>query len=298
MSLSIKLIVKSKDLAYNEGMKKIICIMMLLCSQAYGSQFLTLISDIDDTVKMTALKASKKYFTWYGPGSVPFYGISDLYTYFLCHDVIQKKVCVDSRANDQTFRGMIYVTGAPPGVHRLGLHFLNKHNFPSHKNVVYKPKLRLSTYEYKKKVISDIISIYPNKPYILLGDNGEYDSKAYRDVKKRLPSQVKDIFIHYVYPTKGEHHKIEDGQIAYLTAVDLGIHFLNKGLIDEGDLEKIIHGSLLNLNNKMTYVLRDWMVCKDFFRKNYFPTLNGKNNRLNPIVEQFKKKLLAHERCQ
>jgi len=279
-------------------MKKILLFILAFCSQAYASQFLSIISDVDDTIKMTALKASKNHTLRYGPGSAPFYGLSDLYTYFLCHGVPQKNVCVSARGNDETLRGMIYVTAAPPLVHRLALRFLKKNSFPSRKNLVHKPKLRLSTYEYKKKVISDIVSYYPNKPYILIGDNGEYDSKAYRDIKERFPKQIQGIFIHYVYPTNGTHHKIEDGQLPYLTVVDLAIHFLNQSFISVQDFEVLLANSLKDLNRNNTHVVRDWMSCRDFFKKNYFPEISQRYKALDSEISVFKDKLLAHHRCQ
>ncbi len=282
-------------------MKKIIIVLAFFLTQnLYANQFLTMISDIDDTVKMTALKANKKDTLWYAPGSTPFYGISDLYVYFLCHKTPQKGKCIQDRAQKGTFKSIIYVTGAPPGVHRLGLAFLDKNSYPLPNNVVHKPKLRMSTYEYKKKVISDIVSMYPNKAHILLGDNGEYDPKAYSDVKKAFPKNVKEIFIHYVYKTEGDHHKIESGQIPYLTAVDLGIHFLNNGWIGNDDFEKILDGSIEDLGRKLTHVTRRWMSCKDFFQKNYFPKINirDKAKKFEQKLWVFRTSLQAHQNCR
>jgi phosphatidate phosphatase APP1 len=55
-----------------------------------------------------------------------------------------------------------------------------------------------STEEFKKLVIKSIISSYPHREFILIGDSGEHDPEVYGWAAGAYPDQVKEIYIRNV----------------------------------------------------------------------------------------------------
>jgi hypothetical protein len=51
------------------------------------------------------------------------------------------------------------------------------------------------TYEQKLAQISEIMSRFPERRFILIGDSGEKDPEVYREIKQRFPAQVQEIMI-------------------------------------------------------------------------------------------------------
>ncbi len=53
----------------------------------------------------------------------------------------------------------------------------------------------LVTYEQKIEQITEIISKFPERRFILVGDSGERDPEVYREIFKRFPDQIEEIII-------------------------------------------------------------------------------------------------------
>jgi hypothetical protein len=51
------------------------------------------------------------------------------------------------------------------------------------------------TQEYKVKTIAQIIERFPEKSFILVGDSGEQDPQVYREIKKRFPNRDITIYL-------------------------------------------------------------------------------------------------------
>lgn len=50
----------------------------------------------------------------------------------------------------------------------------------------------------KKRVLYKILSDFPNKQFVCIGDSGEHDFEAYVDLAAKYPGQIKAIYIRYV----------------------------------------------------------------------------------------------------
>jgi phosphatidate phosphatase APP1 len=55
-----------------------------------------------------------------------------------------------------------------------------------------------STEEFKKQVIKDIITSYPHRQFILIGDSGEHDPEVYGWAAAVYPDQTSEIYIRNV----------------------------------------------------------------------------------------------------
>lgn len=97
-----------------------------------------------------------------------------------------------------------YVTSSPLKLYGFTLEFFEKHNIPLGpflmRNIVmqqfklHKPPKK----EHKIKHISRILTLYPDLPFILIGDNGELDAEIYLEIVKQFPAQVQTIYVHEV----------------------------------------------------------------------------------------------------
>ena len=260
-------------------MKKLL-FFLLICTNAWSTQTI-LISDIDDTIKITAVKEPR--IAGYALRDEEFSGMSNLYSFFLCDEKIP---CLD--------KNVIYVTGAPGKVSVLGAKFLKKNKFPNQENILWRDT-KQSTLDFKKQIIEKfIVGNLKSFKYILVGDNGEFDPQVYQYIKNKFPERVLGTFIHSIYLPKGQERKLFEGQLAYLTSVDLAVHFYNMGQIAGDKLQKLIDMGLLEVRKKENNVLKSWFACKYFQHMNFFPQIKGNSASL----EGFKRELFASKKCQ
>ena len=270
-------------------MKKLL-LFLLICGNVFGAQ-LVLISDIDDTIKITGVKDPKMMMA-YGMRDEEFFGLDSLYNFFLCHQ--GPKDCLETGGRGVFDKNLIYVTGQPGPLHKLGEKFLRKNNFPMAPNILWKDS-KQSTLDFKKEIIEKYIKMSsPNNKYILVGDNGEYDAQVYQYITGKYGDRVLASFIHMLYLPAGEKHQLLPGQIAYLTSVDLAVHFFNMKEIDGDSLQKIIDAGNKEILNKDNNLLKPWFACKYFKFKNWFPEIQGHSASL----QMFKKALFESKKCQ
>jgi len=158
---------------------------------------LSIISDIDDTIKVTEIPSGTKTVlnnTFFKPfAATP--NMLEMYRSF----------------SDET--SFHYVSGGPWQLHSGLTDFMFKESvgFPNGslhmKNVrtnlteseSYQDFIKLiagrATVEQKFQQIAQIFSHFPQREFILIGDSGEHDPEIFNTIKKRFPKQVKEIRI-------------------------------------------------------------------------------------------------------
>ena len=81
----------------------------------------------------------------------------------------------------------------------------------------YKDILKLieggATIEQKLKQISQIISHFPDRHFILIGDSGEHDPEVFAKIKQKFPQQIKEIRIRDILNDKKCHPERLKGMI-------------------------------------------------------------------------------------
>ena len=158
---------------------------------------LSVISDIDDTIKISELPAGSRiaarnaFFKEYAAAP----GMTDLYKQW-------------------THAAIHYVSGTPKQFYRPLSEFLlsDEAGFPQgtfHLRDVRKNLLSLTTWRDLENIISDenvtynhkleqftgIIQHFPGRQFILVGDSGQHDPEIFREIDDQFPGQVQEMII-------------------------------------------------------------------------------------------------------
>ncbi|MGH9237097.1 MAG: phosphatidate phosphatase App1 family protein [Vicinamibacterales bacterium] len=155
----------------------------------------SVISDIDDTIKITEVPAGKRV----------------LARNTFCRDFA---AAPELAARYAGLKGAAvhYVSGGPWQLYRPLAAFIADNNFPEgsfHMRVVGGSVLRASrsledlgnfvsadgTFNHKVVQISRIMRRFPRRTFILIGDSGERDPEVYSMIRSRFPAQVSEIVI-------------------------------------------------------------------------------------------------------
>lgn len=275
---------------------------------------LLLISDIDDTIKVTGL-LSKRATAYYGARTgYPFAGLPELYRFFACNqytDGPEKEKCLKYRSWTRTDdRLTAYVTGAPGKAQMLGNYFLARNHFPIGP-VEGRVDMNTTTLKFKVSKIKEIIEAFPDYQIILVGDNGEADVLVYEEIQKQYRTRIQNTYIHYAYDKNLNTHAklLTSGQTPYLGGFDLAIHFFNEGYISREDL-KIVLKSVLTILENRNNIFNEHMIaprffgpaCKAFMKdKSMWPKIKtdllGRNLKIKKLVYSIKKKINRLEYC-
>jgi phosphatidate phosphatase APP1 len=159
----------------------------------------SLISDIDDTIKITEVPAGQDT-VLKNTFCLDFRAVPEpdiLKQYKLGDDIPVHYV---SGGPEQLF-GPLYdfliidPGGFPEGTFHLKF-FPKDGSIESLKNLVGTLSDSLdATYDHKLLMITTLMDKFPNRHFILVGDSGEIDPEVYNEIKKTRPSQVKEIVI-------------------------------------------------------------------------------------------------------
>lgn len=170
--------------------------------EAHG---LSLISDIDDTIKVTNIPAGHEVVmenTFYRPFvAVP--GMAERYR---------------GLGEETAFH---YVSGGPWQLYRPLAEFIAAAGYPEgsfHMKNVRKNLLTPgswqdlgklaggdATTEQKLSQISAIIGHFPERRFILVGDSGEHDPEVYREIRNRFPRQIEAVWIRDLVNDRERH---------------------------------------------------------------------------------------------
>lgn len=198
---------------------------------------LAVVTDIDDTIqrsdvtsKLTMIKNMlfKDYMT---QERIP--GVTELYQ------------AIDNR-NDGIINGdVFYVTGSPLSLSDRIENFIEYNKFP--KGSIDMKNIGIGSghdsltdqVAYKLSKIRPIFYTYPNKKFILFGDNGEKDPEIYTQISQEFPGRVISIFINNI--TKDTNKTAARYKSVVLTnnAGESAAELLKKGLITNEDLANV-----------------------------------------------------------
>ena len=161
-----------------------------------GPRGLSLVSDIDDTIKVTEVPGDKDV----------------VLRNTFCHDFIAANGMSEKyRSFSET--AFHYVSGGPWQLYQPLSDFLSAQGFPAgtfHFN--YFPKNFLAedtrehlkdslcgslgrTYSHKVEQITRLMQRFPEREFILVGDSGELDVEVYRRIRELFGARVREIWI-------------------------------------------------------------------------------------------------------
>lgn len=165
-----------------------------LCLPASG---LSIISDIDDTIKHSHVRDRKELLT----------------NTFL--RTFQPIPTIAQQYQNWAGQGAVfhYVSSSPWQLHDPLVDFIAKEGFPEGSLHLRSFSLRnsrlLSPFvfrpENKARSIRTLLHQFPNRRFVLIGDSGERDPEIYGEAARRFPSQVQRIFIRDI-TGQGQQH--------------------------------------------------------------------------------------------
>lgn len=138
-----------------------------------------IISDIDDTIKMTDILGAKSkilFNTFFKPQA--FAGMSELYQGFNQEETI-----------------IHYVSGSPKIIRKKVTKFLVKNNFPQNENLTLRDSVFDHAYDFKYNSIKKILDLVKPDKVILIGDDTEFDPDVYHQIALDHPELVRGIYI-------------------------------------------------------------------------------------------------------
>ncbi|MBC7713575.1 MAG: DUF2183 domain-containing protein [Rhizobacter sp.] len=194
--------------------------LMMISVQSLQAKTL-IVSDVDDTIKMTDVLGKKIDVVLHGIfKETAFAGMSELY------QVLAKE--------DTT---IYYVSGSPKIIKFRVSDFLEDNKFPQRKNMVLKNKTSDDTYSFKVSAIRELINkIHPDK-MILIGDDTEHDSEVYTTISQENPGIVNGIYIRAVQNKTVVHQN-------FFSAVEIAGSELLKGNLTDKDFTSVSNGFL------------------------------------------------------
>lgn len=181
------------------------------------------ISDIDDTIKMTGVLNNRIHVGFNGLFSKrAFAGMSELY-----HEYHAKGF------------GIYYVSGSPQMIDCRIADFLVEKDFPQGDQRFLKDKISSDTYKFKMESIRNVIAKENPTSLILIGDDTEHDPDVYNDISKEYPGLVEAIYIRAVQDAK---LPINTKMKNFFSSVEIAANEIIRGDLDFKGLENVTTG--------------------------------------------------------
>jgi phosphatidate phosphatase APP1 len=155
------------------------------------------ISDIDDTILHTGVASTLKWrvltntFFKRVEKRSPLEGAAAFY----------HKLHKGTTGNDAN--PIFYVSHSPWNLYCYLDYFLTKNNFPKGPILLRNlpnpfKKKGIEEKPQKQKEIIDLLKMYPDLPFILIGDSGEHDAGIYIEIAEAFPNRIKAIYLRSV----------------------------------------------------------------------------------------------------
>ena len=190
--------------------------------EAVGSVFIppaasrfVVVSDIDDTVMHTGV-ANKLAMLWRlfvarADSRVAFPGVAAFY-----------RALHDGVGGDEA-NPVLYVSRAPWGTYDMLTAFFRAHAIPVGPEMFLRewglswrhPWPRRAE-DHKREVIANMMRVYEELPFVLIGDSGQHDPEVYADIVRENPGRIAAVYIRDV--ANGAKRKVQVAAIASAVA--------------------------------------------------------------------------------
>jgi phosphatidate phosphatase APP1 len=156
-----------------------------------------IISDLDDTVIQTGVSSTLKWrlivnsFFKHSSQRIPLEGADEFYQ------------LLAEGADGERENPFFYLSNSPWNLYEYLDSFLDQYDFPKGslllRDIGISNKKKPSFLEENKFVrISQILSMYPKRSFILIGDAADIDAEIYTEVARQFPEQVAAIYIRVI----------------------------------------------------------------------------------------------------
>jgi hypothetical protein len=218
-----------------------LCVSLFVSTQVFAEKVL-LISDIDDTIKVSHVLSTAGKLSRAADVTTPFRGMSELY----------QKIVKENKASIK----VVYLSNAPEqiaGIPALKIShqtFLNFNDFPPGDI-----DLRESLFVENHKVteVRRLIELVKPEVVIMLGDNGEKDVDVYHQMESEFAGRGIQMhtFIHQLYNSEipfyipdffaEQGRKLYAEQTGFVTPIEISLKLNELGLFSQKSLNKMIH---------------------------------------------------------
>jgi phosphatidate phosphatase APP1 len=183
--------------------------------EAHGQIFIpsehcryVVISDIDDTIMHTGV-ANKLGMLWRlfvegAESRVAFPGVAALYR------------ALHAGVSGHEANPILYVSRAPWGIYGVLEEFFKLHGIPvgpvlflREWGVSWRSPLPRKAEDHKQDLIRNMLALYSDLPFILIGDSGQHDPEVYRQIVEEHPGRVLAVYIRNVSRDAGRVTEIE-----------------------------------------------------------------------------------------
>ncbi|MRR35054.1 DUF2183 domain-containing protein [bacterium] len=181
---------------------------------------LSVISDIDDTIKITEIRAGTRVVvrnTFFRDFSSP-PGMAKLYQGWKgasFHYISGAPWQLFRPLSDYLFNGK---TGFPEGTFHMKNARKNLFSASTWEDLIELVTNENLTFQQKGAQIKTIMERFPERKFILVGDSGEKDPEVYDEIRKRYPGQVREIVIRDVVNDREKNPARLEG----MTVIDAG----------------------------------------------------------------------------
>lgn len=213
---------------------KTLILALLLSSQCFGA--ITVISDLDDTIKITDA-GDHANAAWNGIFTEKvFSGMPE----FL-------------RATRSFADSLHVVSAGPKLIKGRVLSLLKKHNIKHEGVYLRKIPGKEGKLEFKVRTILEIMEKNPGE-VLLLGDDVDLDPEIYTEIVKQHPERVLGVYIHMV-----KNRPIPESFTPYWTSMDLALKEHMAGRLDSNSVIEIINA--LMSEAKLTRIIPKFANC-------------------------------------
>lgn len=190
--------------AFDEPVRKRACVLV-----PGARARMVIISDIDDTVMVTGV-AHKLLMLWRlfakpGASRVPFPGVAAFY----------RALHAGATGDQQNL--MLYVSRAPWTIYPELDKFFELHQIPIGPvlhlrdwGISFHHPLPRRQQRHKLDAIEQMLELYPDLPFVLLGDSGQHDPEVYTEVARHHPRRIQAVYIRDVTGTARRTEEIHD----------------------------------------------------------------------------------------
>jgi hypothetical protein len=236
-----------------------LALLLLITSPVYSRTLL--ISDVDDTIKVSFVLDHDSVIANVPMVRNVFMGMPKLY-----HDI----------AKIPSLSAIKYLSNAPRGaVANLHRRFLRLNNFPQGDLVPRRLRDTTTGNNHKLNSIRGFIHQYRPKSLLLIGDNGEADAEIYATIRAEYPQIPALTFIRLAYSSYGFSNNygkpLFDGQEGFVSSVDIATGLYQQGVFSMETLSQHIlavvpailkEGYREERGRPMAFP--EWYDCRDF----------------------------------
>ncbi len=219
-------------------------IISLFATPAHAAESFIIVSDLDDTVKVTHV-CSRDNMTFNAvAGKLAFAGMPALY---------------QSLLGDNHHAGrLMFLSGSPSFLDDKVHDFLKLARFPQYSLILrgVREFIKAPVSDYKKKKLKELYGGSKGKSFILVGDDTENDPEVYADFSSGIKKQSRVLAI-YIRRITGR--ELPKGSTGFVTAYDIALREFRAGRLSEKQAADV--GNIVLAENNIEAFLPDFQQC-------------------------------------